>query len=219
MKNVFAFFVLVLSLTALAQNTEVPNPEAFYGWQAVTDYTTSHLDLSKVPKIKLNCAADPTHLYPTHPQQDVKSYHRFNSGTYDHSKLTAESPACKIASKFKAPNAQLSCLSPDIIYDVIISDVYQDRCGHWYRGYWQIVYFKSDENMGTLFSKGRTLYERPHSQFPNDFVVGNTYVVSETDFMFLSPIFNSDTQSVAKARNEALRTHSFDSNTLIYNPK
>lgn len=218
MKIQFVFVVLffLTIATAFAQNPVPPNAHAFKGWQPVEGYVTSTIDLARLPRTEINCAADPTGLYPTHPQQDVKHYHRFDWGTYDHGKLKGDDEGCSMSSKFKNARGEYSCLRPDVIYSVIMSDVYRDRCGNLYRAYWELLYLKTNENMGTLFSLGRTLYPNPASSFPGDYVMGDTYKVSRTQMMFLSPVLNGDREKVARAQQNAQRTHRFDESRLLF---
>jgi hypothetical protein len=201
---------------ALSRNVgPIPDAQAFTGWKPVEGYTTSDVDLDKIQKIPLSCAQD-SKLYPTQPQQYVKSYHRFNWGGYDLARLTAESEACTLGSKYKNAAGQYPCLRPDIVYNVIMSDTFRDRCGHLYRGYWELLYLKQNENMGTLFSKGRTLYPRPDSAYDKDFYVGGTYAVDVTEFLFLSPLLPGDAANIQESQRRAEQTHSFDPNSLLF---
>lgn len=209
--------LLFLPFAVIAQNVVLPNPEAFQGWHAVDGYVTSNLDLNKIPKVTIDCPQDPDGLYPTHPQQEIKLYHRFDWGAYDHGKLKGDSEACTLSSKYKNSKGEYYCLRPDVAYFVVMSDVYRDRCGHLYRAYWQLLYLKENENMGTLFSLGRTLYPDPHSELPNDFVMGGTYRVSRAQVMFLSPVLTGDREKTAAASERALRsTHRFDGQSLLF---
>lgn len=218
LKFQFIFIVLLFltAASAFAHSPTPPDAHAFKGWQPVAGYVTSTLDLAKLPRLELNCPADADGLYPTHPQQEVKHYHRFDWGTYDHFKLKGGDEACALGSHYKNTNGEYSCLRPDVAYSVIMSDVYRDRCGQLYRAYWQFVYLKANENMGTLFSLGRTLYPNPKSSFPNDFVMGGTYRVSRDQVLFLSPLLSGDREKITRSQQNALRTHRFDPERLLF---
>lgn len=214
--SVFTILLLMTATKALAHSPVPPNAHAFKGWQPVEGYVTSHIDLNKLPKVQLNCPADPDGLYPTHPQQEVKHYHRFDWGTYDHFKLKGDDEGCSLGSRYKNANGEYSCLRPDTVYSVVMSDVYRDRCGHLYRAYWQLLYLKTNENMGTLFSLGRTLYPNPNSSFPNDFVMGDTYRVSRAQVLFLSAPLTGDREKIIRSQQSAQRTHRFDPERLLF---
>lgn len=192
------FFIWCLVLTALVVRAQMrtptdlmpptpPNAHAFRGWQPVEGYADSSVNLATLDRVEINCPADPDSLYPTHPQQDSKIYHRFDWGGYDNTKLKGDDEACAMSSKYKGSDGQFACLRPDVAYFVIMSDIYRDRCGNMYRAYWKFLFLKKNENMGTLFSLGRTMYPRPNSKVPGDYVLGGTYKVSRAQMVFLSP--------------------------------
>lgn len=191
--------------------------KALKKWREVKNYVTADLPLSQVKKVKFNCEIDPQ-LYPTHPQQDTKVYHRFNWSDFDQSQLRGESSACALSGKFKNSRGTFPCLKADVIYDVIISDLYQDACGNFYRGFWQKKFFKSDESMGTLFSLGRVLYQNPESIFANDLIVAGTYSVNQKQFLYLAQIFNGDLIKIQEARQRIQGLHFLNPETLLYSP-
>jgi hypothetical protein len=139
-------------------------------------------------------------LYPTHPQENTKEYMYGDSATYDYSHLPATSSACvtpNLSKKF--------CLRGTSAHLVVISDLYQDTCGNTYRGYWLVSYLKSDESMGTLLSKGRTIYQKPNAEFAGEFITGDTYKVQSKDFLFLGTPWKNDRLLIKKAQDEAIR--------------
>lgn len=195
----------------------VPNPEAFHMWRPMNGYTTSNVNLQALPKVQINCEQDQVNLYPTHPQQESKEYHLFDWGQYNHFKLHGESEACAMSSRFKSKNGQYACLRPDVIFNVVMSDIYRDKCGNFYRGFKHLVFLKKNENMGTLLSVGRTIYPNPKSNFPGDTYVGPTYPVLVQEFVFLSNVLPGDLEKTAALKAKALaRTHSFDEKTLLF---
>ena len=108
-------------------------------------------------------------------------------------------------------------MQPDIVYNVILSDIYRDRCGHIYRGFKHVVYLKQNDNMGTLLALGRTVYPVPNSQVQGDMYDGPTYPVLVQEFLFLSPVFPGDEAKAQALKAQAIKsTHSFDENTLLF---
>ena len=196
----------------------VPNPEAFRGWNNIPESTAGAAAPETFARIPVACADK--ELVPTNPQQTTKTYHVFKSGRYDHSKLTADDEACAFGAKNVSSKGIRLCFSPDSTEYGVISDFYQDHCGHSYRGFWEVQFMKKDENMGNLFSRGRTMYQDPHSPFKNDMYTGNTYALVESDFLFLAPVTADEIKRVQKERDAALRTsHRLNSTTLIFEMK
>ena len=152
----------------------------------------------QIQNVPLNCK-DKT-LYPTHPQQDTKAYLYADFASYDYTKLPALSSACRIPNPTKK-----YCLRATSAHIAVPSDLFEDKCGNIYRGYWFVSFLKSDESMGTLLSKGRTVYERPNSEFANDFMNGDTYSVSEENFLFLSKPWPKDLKEIQVSRSRALK--------------
>jgi hypothetical protein len=196
---------------------DIPNPAAIVGWQEVDGYQTSQVDVMALPAVPVNCADK--NLYPTHPQQTTKLYHRFLSVRYAEAKLTAGDEACKIGSKYQNAAGRRPCLAADYGEYAVLSDTYQDACGNFYRAAWDIFFLKGNDNMGMLFSKGRTLYQRPDSDFPNDMYVAQTYPVPASDFLLISPLFPGDEQAIQIQRDGALKTHTYDPIHFIFTPK
>lgn len=217
MKNQFRQTILVAILMVFSNfSLAISDPQAFLGWREVDGYVSSRVNLQTLQKVTVDCPKG-TALYPTHPQQDTKLYHVFNVGKYNQAKLNGDSEVCALSSKFKNSRGTLTCLAPDLIYEVVISDTYEDACGNLYRGFWKREFKKSEESMGTLFSLGRTLYERPGALFKNDFYVDSTYSLDAKDFLFLTPAFKEDSVLVSQARARILGvTHTYDSQSHLY---
>lgn len=155
--------------------------------------------LSDVQELSLKCSKD-SFLYPAHPQQYTKEYLHGIYANYLHHKLPVTSAACTMPN----PNRRF-CLRSTYANLYIMSDLYEDACGNYYRGYWLTAFLKSDESMGTLFSKGRTAYEKPNSQFPGEYVMGDTYKVSVNDFLFLGSLLQGDLIKIQNARRESTK--------------
>ncbi len=192
-----------------------PVHEALIKWQEVPYYVSTSIDYSAVVQVDLNCNV--SLLMPTHADQTTKFYHQFESTEFNIAKLKYNDEACLLPSKYKNSLGQFYCQRADTFYTAIISDTYRDRCGNNYRAFWRVSYLKQHDNMGTLFSKGRTLYPKPNSQFAGDVQLGGTYVVDKSDFLFLSPLFSADLKNIERAfkdnQNNILR---FNEQTLLF---
>jgi hypothetical protein len=209
---------MFISLFLAVATHLIPNPEAFLGWRTVQGYTTSDVKIDQLQKVGLNCQLDNKNLYPTHPQQESKHYHLFDWGSYNHGKLNGDSEACTISSKYKNRNGQYACLRPDVVYNVVMSDIYQDKCGNLYRAFKQTIYLDKNESMGTLLSRGRTIYPNPNSQFPGEVYVGPTYPVPVQEFLFLTLPLAGDIEKSNQMKRRALSTtHTFDALELLFN--
>lgn len=176
-----------------------PDANLLIGWTENRDFViTQSVSPESIRKTALNCPSQ--NLWPTHPQQYTKEYHYAVWSHYDHGRLKPDSPACV------TPNpTRRFCLKATYANAVFMSDLYLDECGNSYRGYWPVFYLKSDESMGTLFAKGRTVYPKPNSQWGGEFQTGDTYVTQGSDYLFLSPITNTDAQQIDLSRQNAIR--------------
>ena len=69
--------------------------------------------------------------------------------------------------------------------------------------------------MGTLFSKGRSAYEKPDAQFPGEYIEDNTYAVPTKDFMFFGELLPNDARWIEQEKARALRS-GFKLNGLLF---
>lgn len=193
----------------------VPDEYAFKGWQDDT-ISTSAPRPEDAKRKKLAC--DKTTLLPTQPQSALKRYHRYAHGLYDNSKLNGESRACKIPGNGRNGRGERTCLAAATLDYAMLSDTYVDTCGNFYRGFWEELYLSTEETMGTLISKGRTVYPVPNAQFSGEVYDGATHAVDASDFVFLSELSPGDTESIAKAKENANRegTHQWDADTGLF---
>ncbi len=176
-----------------------PDPDYLGPWQKDTDVVmSSPLPLSQVREKPFACKEKK--LFPTHPSQATKEYLHAMYSQYDHGKLPPSSYACLT----KNPTGRF-CLRAAIAKLVVMSDIYHDDCGNYYRGYWLTTYLHSDESMGTLYSKGRTAYVKPDAQFPGEFTEDATYPVEAEAFMFLAEILEGDADKLSTERTRALK--------------
>lgn len=215
--GVFIFSVILSTLPSWGSGlTSIPDTKAFLGWNEDAGGQSTKLDSVKVRKINLNCArADK--LYPTHPDMGLKEYYNARWGRYDQRLLKGNDEACLISTKPSRPTAPKFCLAADILKYVIISDTYQDACGNLYRGFYEEMYFKSHDNMGTLFSKGRSLYPDPEAMFAGEMITSGTYPVEASEFLFLTPLFPEDAKKIEKARFRALQSGmKYDPQTFLF---
>ena len=82
----------------------------------------------------------------------------------------------------------------------MISDVFTDACLGLSRDVWNVGFLHRDDNMGSLFSKGRTMYPKENSPFEKDMEDGQTYYVERQDFLFVAPAFPGDRELAEKLR-------------------
>lgn len=176
-----------------------PDPKALGPWKLNDEFVINKPLLpSQISEKPMTC--ETKNLYPTHPFQTTKEYIHAVFSMYDHSILPADSYACL------TPNpTRKFCLRGATAIMVVMSDTYEDDCGNYYRGYWLLTYLKSDENMGTLFSKGRVLYERPEAEFPGEYYEAGTYTVKRDDFFTLGELLPTDRENIRAEEERALR--------------
>lgn len=176
-----------------------PDPQALGPWRVNEEFVINKpvLPSDILPK-PLTCSTK--HLYPTHPFQSTKEYLHAVFSMYDHGILPASSYACLT----RSPNGKF-CLRGASAMMVVMSDTYLDDCGNYYRGYWLTTYLKSDESMGTLFSKGRVLYEKPDAEFPGEYEVAGTYTVNAIDFFLLGELLPDDMEKIRTEEEQASR--------------
>ena len=210
-------FLITFSAFAFDGETGSDNPThpALNPWSPVPDYVSSPVELNQIKRKVLNCAESP--LYPTHADQTLKYYHLFDAAGFNLSRLKFDDPACLLPSRYKNSAGQYYCQRADIFYTAIISDTYRDRCGNVYRGFWRISFLKQNENMGTLFAKGRTMYPKPGAEFPGDVQLGGTYPVEVSEFLFLSELLAGDADGINKSFIDNQKTLlKFNPQTLLF---
>ena len=192
----------------------IEEPQAFKGWS--TNKTEQHdeLDLTQIETTEIQCESQ--ELTPSHPSMEMKLYFNAKWGRYDDRKVSPKSSLCLIQSRSKNP----VCLKADTVNYVIVSDLFQDRCGNFYRGYAEVLFQRSFENMGTLFSPGRTMYQNPKSEFEGDLVSGNTYPVDSAQFFFFTKATDEEVKQIVKNKSVAARQgYSFDPEKNLYKKK
>lgn len=168
-------------------------------WRDSSDFViVDPISPEEVRQVPLSC--DNSALWPTHPFQTTKEYLWAGFAHYYHHKLPVDSYACL------RPNpTNRFCVLGAIAMAVIMSDTFEDECGNVYRGYWLVSYLKSDENMGTLFSRGRTAYQRPGSPYEYDMIEGDTYPLQNKDFLFLGELLPLDHENISREQDRAFK--------------
>ena len=176
-----------------------PDTHLLKAWQASTEVVFDKKPLmpSQLNEVPLDCRDK--RLWPTHPQQYTKEYLHAVYANYDTHKLPINSGACR------RPNpTRRFCIQSTWANMIVMSDTFADACGHSYRGYWLVTFLDSDESMGTLLSKGRTVYPKPNAQFAGDFEEGQTYSVPQSEFLLLTPLKAGDSANIKKFKDMAL---------------
>lgn len=193
----------------------VPEPQAFKGWSEDTSMISEPRP-ADVQRVSIGCA-DKT-LVPTHPQSSLKTYHRYARGDYDAAKLLGDSELCRVKGNGRNTWGQVPCLAPDAFQYVMLSDTYVDHCGNYYRGFWEELFVLSQETMGTLLSKGRTVYEVPNAEFHGEVYDAGTYELDADTFVFFSKLFPGDADRIETAKNQvqSAGTHRLDPDTGLF---
>lgn len=176
-----------------------PDTHLLQKWQASSEVVFDKKPAmpSQLNEVPLDCRDK--RLWPTHPQQYTKEYLHAVYANYDAHKLPINSRACL------RPNpTRRYCIRATWANMIVMSDTFEDACGHRYRGYWLVTFLDSDESMGTLLSKGRTVYPKPNAQFAGEYEEGQTYPVPEKDFLLLTPLKAGDTAKIKQQRDAAL---------------
>ena len=177
-----------------------PDTHLLKGWQPSSEvvFAGTPPRPSQLNEVPLECADK--RLWPTHPQQFTKEYLHAVYSNYEHHKVPVNSAAC-----LRANPTRRFCVSATWANMIVMSDTFEDSCGHRYRGYWLVTFLDSEESMGTLLSKGRTVYPKANSQFAGEYEEGQTYVVNEKDFMFLTRLRVGDSAKIEQQRAQALQ--------------
>lgn len=193
--------------TYLERNVLRGHPEALFPdaqflqmpWRESSDMAFDGVPLqpSQLHQGPINCAKKT--LWPTHPQQSTKEYLHAVYANYDQARLPGGSSACEIHDR-----AGRFCLRATWANLIVMSDTFEDTCGHRYRGYWLVSFLKKDDNMGTLLSKGRTVYPKPNAQWESDMEDGGTYAVEAKDFLLFTDLLAKDQTNINLMRTQAL---------------
>jgi hypothetical protein len=192
--------------------------------------------LSALTRKRFACPQDPK-LYPTHPSMSAKEYHVFRQATYDRNQLDGRDDACmlsqvkderkgmrnnlsaaardRIIAQADAAGRKIFCQLGHDVHQVALSDTYIDACGNYYRGVKSFAYKVVDDNMGTLFSPGRTNYNRGATMGEGQYD-GDTYAVPHTEFAFLAELLPGDMGKIEQGRAAARSTHTLDAAGRIF---
>ena len=201
----FTHIALALATTllscqhAMASSLGLEAEDALVGWRNSSNSSDNMAKAADYPSKKVRCG---NKLYPSHPQQTLKEYHLQEWSPYDGSKLPANSRVCLV----RTNGGNHSCIAPDYAEHVVISDLFVDACGEYYRGFEEIAFLHQDESMGTLFSPGRTMYPTKNSEFAKDMSVGGTYAVPLSKFIKIAAPFPEDIQKAELNIQQALQS-------------
>ncbi|HVK61574.1 MAG TPA: hypothetical protein VM432_08495 [Bdellovibrionales bacterium] len=214
MKSFFFALLLLSSTFAHAQAlSELPNLEALVLWHDMDDYESSSVLPEQLPAKISNCADQK--LYPTHPQQNLKRYHVYQWGQYDHHRLNGDDEACAVPAKFSSKNPK-PCLRAYPAHHIVMSDTFTNACGEKFRGFMEIYFLEAYENMGTMFSWGRTAYQNPKSEFPGDFFEGGTYPIEQERFLKLTPLLDGDDAAIQESLRQLPKHLNFNPATHLF---
>lgn len=184
-----AFFLFSFGFGTSLPDAPVPDAPAFRGWNVSQD------DLHQFKPVEIACA-DKT-LLPTHPQMTMKTYHKVLAGSYNHFLLQADSKACTIGGRTKNAKGEFPCFQGNQLKYYLLSDTYQDRCGNFYRGYFEALFFRTQETMASLYSPGRSVIavQRPGG-LPPDFDPSSTQAVSVENLFQLEALLENEKDKV-----------------------
>ncbi|RYZ98855.1 MAG: hypothetical protein EOP11_20145 [Proteobacteria bacterium] len=73
-----------------------------------------------------------------------------------------------------------------------------------------------DETMGSLFSAGRTVFQREDSKIENDMAVGHTYPIAVKDFTLIGALLPGDETAIEKLKEKAKTISIYDEKTHTY---
>ncbi len=199
---------------------EFSNPQALGHWKA-KGYADEEWPMSRLQEIPFK-GGEPL-LYPTQPQQLLKTYHRYDYARYDKRKIAGTGDECVLSMLTQLPAAaaqrrvalaqergrRINCLQGDVAYDLLLSSTYTDDRGNLYRGVTRQQFLESHESMGHSVAAGHTVYERSGSQFANavDAYDGNTYAVALDEFLLIAQPFPADRKQIARLQQKAGQTH------------
>ncbi len=132
-------------------------------------------------------------LIPTHKGMDQKVYHLFEYRAYDNRKIPGTAYECLV----KSNGPKKYCLRADTLNRVLMSDLYRDKCGNFYRGVIYRSFLTDNESMGTLFTPGRTAYPKPNSPYNNDYRPGDTYEVDKNEFLLFMHLTKKEREKIS----------------------
>jgi hypothetical protein len=193
------FDIIAAGWLSLVDPTAFPDSHLLKGWSESSDIVITRTETPEtIRKVSINCPS--RNLSPTHPQQYTKEYHYAVWSHYDHGRLKPDSAACE------RPNpTNRFCVKATYANAVFMSDLYNDDCGNTYRGYWLVSYLQSDESMGTLFAKGRTVYPKPDSEWEGEMITGDTYVTQESEYLLFSAINKTEAEQINMSQRNAIK--------------
>ncbi len=147
-------------------------------------YVDKSETLDKYKEVVFKC--DSETLVPKDLHQQDKKYNYWKLGEYDHSKLRGDDYGCRMSSKYKNSRGFKHCLAPQILNDVIVSDLYMDTCGNTYRAFWHKRFFSAEESQETLVAPGKVMKWRKDNIGHKVYYIESLLPVKLSDFLFLA---------------------------------
>jgi hypothetical protein len=196
----------------------VPYPDKIKEWRNRLSADDQKVNEEPPATAWIPNACGPDKLYPTHPQQSLKRYHATEVATYDTPKVPAGAADTEDVCTIKTNQKDPKCLMSTTYEYAVLSDTLEDKCGNKYRGYIARGFLKNQENMGTLFSPGRTAYPKAGGD-PREFEYGQTYPVDTKDLVHVGPLLPGDEEAIAGNREQAKRDWNYDPEKKIYTRK
>lgn len=218
---------MLLAVPAFGDSWPLPKGGTLPHSEWLSNWSTSEgaqFDAGKIAHIPFSCARDPN-LYPTHPQQDRKFYHVSRYAEYDTARVPGDDERlCKIPQKYfdKRHQNRPFCVRAYSAEQYVLSDTFQDACGHFYRGFWEKTFVTSDETMGTLSSLGRATWSNPDlsHKVEQPTIDGSTFPVPASKFLFFAPLFGKDHEAIQNDISQALQSgFRWNPQTLLFERK
>lgn len=186
-----SLFSIILFTTIAGRSVledPLPNPVAFKGWKQVLNET--------IPEQSVNIKCQDRSLIPTHPEMSLKKYHKNWLGSYNHFLLSAQDSACQVGGAYRNSKGIFPCFMGRQIRYFVLSDTFKDKCGNFYRGYFEILFFKDQESEATLYSPGRSVVKKEkRGAFP-EYIPGAPIEVKEDSFFLFQEATASEIEEI-----------------------
>ncbi len=192
-------------------------PELIREWKNESTLVVP-LEKMKLKKISPKECEKGAGIFPTHPSQLTKKYHVLRYGQYDETKLRGDDSLCKFSQKVSSRKKGLICFIAVQAGYLMMSDYYMDRCGNYYRGFWEhsfTVANKLDDHP-FLLSKGRVneMIDRGEYMDSKD---SDTYALRPENFLFFGEVRPDEIQEILAIRDRSLKNgFRFDPSTYLF---
>lgn len=203
-----------------------PQQDALGPWRAQEGYADESWPLERMRSRQIEYQGGSGQLYPTHPDQFLKLYHRYDQARYNARQLDGRSELCVVSPiHTMRPSAAESfiqrmddrdrlvpCARGDAWVRYTLSDTYMDERGNFYRGIASDEFLQQYESMGHSVSPGRRVLSdgREAAEGVHYMYMGDTYAVPVTGFDFLAQPLPNDRANIQRYQERALSTHRRD---------